>query len=253
MPGARLPHALRLAVACGFGLGVCFMVVLLLGRLAVPGVDDPITNPVDFRAFYCGGKVLGEGHNPYRVEPMLACQSAAFAAEGLRPNEAHLLPAPLPPYALALFALLAKLPFRLATEIWLALSIFSLGVAIVAARALSGLPPTVVALAMFASAGFASLVLGQLVPVALAGLTIAALCARNGDGVGAALAASVGALEPHLAVPVWLGLLLFVARARLPLIVAGAALLGVSLAFGFGLNVEFLNERAARAYALGGV
>jgi len=242
MTGARLPPALRYAVACGVGLASCCLFAVLLGRLAVHGVDGPVTNPVDFRPFYCGGRILAEGRDPYLVEPMRSCQREVLAAAGLRLNEAHVLPAPLPPYALAPFALLARLPFATASVVWLALCIFSLGIAIVVTRALCGLSPTVVALALFFSAGFASLVLGQLVPVALAGLLLAALCARRGDGAGAAAAASVGALEPHLALPVWLGLFLFVPRARLPLAVAGSLLAGLSLTFGAVRNVEFLTS-----------
>jgi hypothetical protein len=56
------------------------------------------------------------------------------------------------------------------------------------------------------------------------------------------LGASLGALEPHLAAPVWLALLLFVPRARVPLAVAGAGLVGLSLAFGTGLSVEFITS-----------
>jgi hypothetical protein len=242
MSGARLALVVRYAVACGVGLASCCLFAFLLGKLAVPGVDGPITNPVDFRTFYCGGQVLAAGFDPYHVEPMLTCQRVVLAEGGLRLNAAHVLPAPLPPYALALFALFAKLPFALATELWLAASIFSLGLAIVVTRTLSGLSPTIVALALFASAGFASLVLGQLVPLALVGLLLAALCARAGNGIGAAAAASVGALEPHLAVPVWLGLALFVPRTRLPLTIAGCMLLGLSLAYGIGLNLEFLTS-----------
>jgi hypothetical protein len=242
MSGARLRPALRYALAGGLGLASCCLFAILLGRLAVRGVDGPVTNPVDFRPFYCGGRILAAGRDPYLVEPMRSCQREVLASEGLRLNEAHVLPAPLPPYALAPFALLATLPFATATVVWLALSVFALGVAIVVTRNLSGLPPWIVALAMFASAGFASLVLGQLVPLALAGLLVAALCARRGDGAGAAAAASVGALEPHLALPVWLGLFVFVPGARRPLAVAGALLAALSLSFGAGRNVEFLTS-----------
>jgi hypothetical protein len=235
--------ALRFAVAGGLGLASCALFAVLLSRVAVRGIDGPVTNPVDFRPFYCGGRILAEGRDPYLVEPMRSCQRDVLAGAGLRLNEAHVLPAPLPPYALAPFALLATLPFGTATVVWLALCIFSLGVAIVVTRSLSGLSPSVVALAMFASAGFASLVLGQLVPIALAGLLLAALRARRGDGTGAAAAASLGALEPHLALPVWLGLFLFVPCARRPLAVAAALLAALSLSFGgAGRNVEFLTR-----------
>jgi hypothetical protein len=214
----------------------------MLARTAVRGADGPVTNPIDFRTFYCGGQALGEGRDPYRVEPMRSCQRAALAQNGLRFNEAHVMPAPLPPFALAFFALLAKLPFGAATQLWLALSLFSLGVAIVVTRSLCGLPPAFVALALFASAGFASLLLGQIVPLILAGLLLAALSARRGDGIAAAACACVGSLEPHLALPVWVALFAFMPRARVPLVVAGVALAALSLSFGLGLNVEFLTN-----------
>lgn len=64
----------------------------------------------DFRAFYCGGHVLMMGSDPYRVQPLLACENTVVAGS----ESGVAIPAPLPGYALATFALFALLPYTVA-------------------------------------------------------------------------------------------------------------------------------------------
>jgi len=206
------------------------------------GVDGPLTNPVDFRAFYCGGQTIARGHNPYRLEPLRTCERASLASSGLRMDEKHILPAPLPPYALLAFAAFSRLPMRVASECWLALSIVALAFAIVGVARLSASSLTIGAFAMLGSLGYASLMIGQLVPIVLAALIFAALFARRGNGVGAAVCVAVASLEPHLALPAWCALALFVPRSRVPLAYAAASLAVLSLAAGTALNVEYISQ-----------
>ncbi len=206
--------------------------------LWVYGADGPVTNPTDFRAFYCGGAALDAGANPYRVEPLASCERATTALAGLVADPRHVLPAPLPPYALAAFGLFARLPFRLAAELWLGLSLLAFGYVVYGVAKLSGMRPWLPALALVLSAGYASFVIGQVVPLVLAALVFAALRARARDGAGAAAALAVASLEPHLALPAWLGLALL-PFARRPLAVAAVALAAVSLAAGVERSAEF--------------
>src|ERR1700686_3270147 len=71
----------------------------------------------DFNAFYCAGAALGQGADPYRAEPLGSCERGprpAWLNRGI-PNLAA--PAPLPPYALAPFTTLARLPYEWAAAI----------------------------------------------------------------------------------------------------------------------------------------
>jgi hypothetical protein len=209
-----------------------------LAPLWVLGQDGPLTNPTDFRAFYCGGAALDAGADPYRVEPIGGCEQATAASAGLHMDPRHLLPAPLPPYALAFFGLFARLPFRAASQCWLALGVMSLAVAVAAVARLSRLRPLAVAAALVLSLGYASLVIGQIVPLIVAALALAALRARDGDVRGAAAGLAIVALEPHLALPACCGLALL-PRARLPLAVLALALGALSVYGGVAKAVEY--------------
>jgi hypothetical protein len=152
----------------------------------------------------------------------------------------RVLPAPFPPYVLALFSAFARLPFRVATVAWLTVSIVAVGLLIVTVQRMTGLHAGYVALALLASAGYASFVNAQIVPLALMAFAFAAYAARNGRPWEAAIAAGIGAIEPNLALPVWLELFFGMPSARKPLLAVGAILLIVSLSVGIDINREYL-------------
>jgi hypothetical protein len=212
------------------------------GALWVPSRDGPVTNPLDFRAFYCAGAALGAGADPYRVEPLRACERSTLASAGLTMDPRRVVPAPLPPYALLAFAALARLPYRVASQAWFALTLLALSASIWLVAMLARLRPLPVAAALFAALGTASLAYGQVVPLAVAGLALAALAARERNGPLAAAGCCIAALEPHLALPVWLGLALLAPATRRSLAVAGTLLAALSLAAGAGLNLEYVTE-----------
>ena len=215
-------------------------VFLLTTRLWHYGVDGPLTNAIDFRAFYCAGSALDAGRDPYLVEPVRSCERAALAIGGFSFAEKDVYVAPYPPIVLAGFAAIALLPYRLAVELWMTLGIASLCVAIVLAARLTTLRPLYVALAFVASVGFASFFYGQPVPLAIAALLFAALAARVRRGTLVALGLAVASVQPHLALAAWVGAAILVPVARRPLAVAACAAAVVSLAFYAHLTLEYV-------------
>src|ERR1700686_3618193 len=72
----------------------------------------------DFNAFYCAGAALDRGADPYRADPLGACERAPRPAWLSRGTPNLSAPAPLPPSALAPFTALAHLPYALAAIAW---------------------------------------------------------------------------------------------------------------------------------------
>lgn len=223
------------AVAAAVGLGIALLHLWTFGR------DGPITNPVDFRAFYCSSRVLLDAADPYRYAALRDCQAAVLAAGGLQSDDLHVLFAALPPAAIAAFSFLAILPFRIATVAWLVLSIFAVAYTIFAASSLTRLPRLAVASAFFGCLAIASLLVAQVVPLLLAGICFASLAVRRNDGNAAVLGMSVGVVEPHLALPIWLSLAIFVPSSRRGLCLFAAAAVTLSLVWA-PLTLEYFSS-----------
>src|SRR5215469_9327889 len=75
----------------------------------------------DFRAFYCAGRLLTEGADPYRDGPLHACETANGPHLLFEKEPGVTVPAPLPGYTIAALAPLSRLPFAAATAIWIAI------------------------------------------------------------------------------------------------------------------------------------
>ncbi|MGH7757112.1 MAG: hypothetical protein ACREM8_12635, partial [Vulcanimicrobiaceae bacterium] len=103
-----------------------FLIGLWFGVLQENRRGSPVTNPPDFRAYYCGAVVAAAGGDPYRAEPLGACESAAAGAFGYVLFPHLVMPAPLPGYALAFFAPFAALPFPTASAIWFGILVAAL-------------------------------------------------------------------------------------------------------------------------------
>ncbi len=195
---------------------------------------------LDFRAFYCAGAALDAGADPYRAEPLRSCEITSYGAFPLGYPQVA-VPAPLPGYAIAPFALLAHLPYDAAATLWL----FATALAILASAALltglSRLPAPVVWAALILPLGLVSGFLGQLVPFAVLALASCARAVEAGRPRVAALAAAASLIEPHFGLPVCLGLALGVPRARLPLALLLACGAALSLALlGLERNLEYV-------------
>lgn len=235
-PGLRRPQAFAL----GGGFALLIFVVLAAPASWHLGASGLLR---DFNAFYCAGETLGAHADPYLAEPLGACERAP-KPWGLPSQIPHLsMPAPLPPYALAPFVLLAHLPYGAAALAWFAFSLACVAASAWALRALTGLPLSATLAAFALGDGYAALSLGQVAPFAVAGLTFAALALARGRFALAALCAAAGMIEPHVGLPVCLALFLFAPRSRAALLACALACLALSLAVaGPGLNLEYVRS-----------
>jgi hypothetical protein len=222
-------------------IAVCVLLVAALApTLVVRGHDSPVANPDDFRAFYCAGSAVDARRDPYRVQPLWACELAALRSNGLPLGDARVMPAPLPPYALALFAGVARLPFPAAAIVWDlgVLAAIVLGAVLIAR--LTGLPLAVTALAFAPAQICESLWLGQIVPLVVCCLCAAALALRARRYAWAAAALLAATIEPHVALPAALAAFLFVPAMRRPLALGTALLAAVALlAVGPAVSLEY--------------
>ena len=197
----------------------------------------------DFRAFYCAARVASHGANPYHVGPLRACEAAAGSKRFFEKNPGVTIPAPLPAYAIAALVPLSVLPFAVAAMFWAALLALAWVASIAALARFSGVSWEI-ALAVFSlSLGVLSLPFGEVVPIAIAFICLAAYCARQGRGVAAALFAAGAMIEPHLGLPACVGLAIWMSSARIPLAAAFAGLGAISLVLiGPAANVEYLTS-----------
>jgi hypothetical protein len=219
----------------------------VLAALFLIAVFVPATRPTgllrDFDAFYCAGQVLDAGGDPYRAEPLGDCERVA-KPEPLLTGSANLaMPAPLPPYALAPFVALARLPYALAGIAWTLLLALAVAVTVAALRALTGLPIAVLAFGFVLGDAYASLALGQIAPIAVAAIAVAAWLLAAGRDELAACAASIAMLEPHVGLPVCASLFIWRSRTRLPLagVAVACGILSLAVA-GTATLLEYVRE-----------
>src|ERR1700686_3842349 len=90
----------------------------------------------DYRAF--AGAMLGTGGNPYRAEPLRTCEHRRGLLAGRSDLTLLAVPAPLPGYALAPFALLGRLPGGLGAALWLLVSLLAGAIAVQALLVIPG-------------------------------------------------------------------------------------------------------------------
>jgi hypothetical protein len=195
----------------------------------------------DFRAFYCAGAVALRGANPYFEQPLHNCELATMPANLAAAWRAVAIPAPLPGYAVAFFAVFTIFPFPAAAALWVFVLVAAVAAAGIALARLTRFSALVLICALALSLFGTSLMLGQVVPLVVAALCVAALCAERQQWNGAAIAAAVSTIEPHIGVPVCIALALFAPRTRVVLGAAAAVLALLSLgAIGPGANLEYL-------------
>lgn len=197
----------------------------------------------DFRAFYCAGAVALNGANPYFSEPLHNCELATMGPHLAAAWRGVAIPAPLPGYAIAFFALFAFCSFPVAAAIWVFMLVAAVAAAGIALARLTRFSPLVLICALALSLFGTSLMLGQVVPLVVASLCVAALCAERARWNAAAAAAAVSMIEPHIGVPVCLTLALFAPRTR-AVLAAAAAVLGILSigAMGPHANLEYVRS-----------
>jgi len=224
----------------GRGSFVAIAVVVLCVAAYLPFLSQRFG---DFRAFYCSGQAVLAHADPYREHPLRECEHIV-QAPGVSPlRDDAAIPAPFPGYVLALFAALALLPFGIAAAVWLAGSIGAVALACVFFARCVRAPVATLAILIGFPAVSAALQLGQLTPFVTLAISAAALLLAQGKPRAAAIAALGIAVEPHVAVAVFIALFIAVRQSRWPLIAGGAMLTVVSLiTLGWSGNVEYLRD-----------
>ncbi|MDP9025564.1 MAG: DUF2029 domain-containing protein [Candidatus Eremiobacteraeota bacterium] len=173
-----------------------------------------LTNPADFRAFYCAGAVVASHGDPTTIEPLRTCEQRTVREMGLQPFPLMVNAAPQPPYALIAFAVFSFLPFAAASCAWVAILLLCTIATIRLLRYLCGLPPIVVTLAIIGG-NLLAIMSGELGPVVLFALVLAAHAIRLRRPGVATASVAIASIVPHVALPVWIALLVFRKETRL--------------------------------------
>jgi hypothetical protein len=183
----------------------------------------------DLVAFDCGGAAVWERGNPYLASELRSCEHGVNSG-GLWNDPRYVLPAPLPPYDFAGYALLSRLRYLVA-EIAVAAGIVLALIVTSFALADLGVPPWAGAAALVLSDGVLGLILGQIVPFAIMFVAIAAGALHRKHDAAAGLCAALALIEPQIGIPACVVLFIFAARTRLAILVTACAmaLLGVAL------------------------
>ena len=185
---------------------------------------------VDFRAFYCAGQAELSGADPYRIHPLHECEQR-YPAPGLSPMHYGVtVPAPFPGFVLALFALLATLPFGFALAIWQGASCLALGAAIVLVARTTNTSLTANAIVIGFPAVVVALQLGQVTPFIVLAVAGSAALLQADRPRAAALVALTALLDPHAGLALVLGVFVAVRPARAVLAAGAIALFALGVA-----------------------
>lgn len=234
-PAARISCAIPVLIA--LCLVACAAVALFAhGRSVRAALHES-----DFAAFYCAATAVREGADPYRWRPLEACERDEVAAAiGSLYHERDFDPAPLPAYAIALLVPLSLLPYSWAALVWYALLLAAVVASAGVLATLTGLPRLAVAAALAGTGIVASLPYGQLAPLALLGLSFAALSLERKRYGWAAAGAVLALLQPQTGIAAVIASGLWIPRMRAPLAAAIGALAILSIAVGgIAGNLEY--------------
>jgi hypothetical protein len=192
----------------------------------------------DTVVWYCAGQAVNEHADPYRVEPLRSCEIRYDPSRSYPWVE----PAPLPGYTLAAFSLLARLPFPLARMLWFYVLVIAILVTALLLARLARIPVLPALLCLAAADAYFNLFYGELPPLAIGALVVSAALGASRRYTAAALAAAVSMIEPHIGLPACLSMFLWWPRTRVPLVISGAVVAGISLAaIGLGENIEYFH------------
>ncbi|MBD5604932.1 MAG: hypothetical protein IAI48_07565, partial [Candidatus Eremiobacteraeota bacterium] len=166
-------------LACAFAFAIAS--AALLAAFASHRASFSTPNMVDLRAFRCGATIALHGGDPYRNEPLHACERDAERAASIESfGRLVVVPVPLPPYAFVLYAPLAAVSYAAATILFAVASICGTAFLIVVLRRLTALPLLAVAATVVAGIWLPAALLGQPVVFVCAALVAAAAFVREG-------------------------------------------------------------------------
>jgi hypothetical protein len=204
---------------------------------------------VDFRAYYCGALAQREGRNPYFTASVSECQRRT-PAPYYRSAKNVAVPAPYPPYALALLYPLTFMPFGEAAIAWWTVLAIALGLAAYGLGRVARQPSAVAWGALALSLGLASWTSGNIVPLAVAALVLAALLAERRRFGPAAAATIVALIEPQIALPAAVALFIGYREMRVGLGTGIVALPLISIALAGPAQAIFYCTTVLPAHAL---
>jgi Glycosyltransferase family 87 len=197
----------------------------------------------DFRAFYCAGAAISQGADPYRAEPLRTCERNAGPPAEPAALHGVALPAPLPPYALLPFAALSRLPFPVAIAVYTSVLLAAMSASVVFLARITGATTLTLNIVFAAITAVFTYYLGQPVPLVFLALSAAALLVRKRSWIAASACALAATMEPHMALPALLAMLVAFPRTRLPVVVGGAVLLVAgAYAVGAATSIEYVRE-----------
>lgn len=214
---------------------------MLCGALGFVLLLSPERGAFDFQAFYCAGRAVRAHADPYRTQPLEACERAQTRGTYARLPRGIAVPAPLPGYDLFFFALLAALPFALAKALWGAMLAAAGVLAVWAVMRVARADPLTVCGAFAASLFMPSLAFGEPFPLFALAFGGCAWFLQRGEWAAAGLSAAASLVEPNLGLPLCLGVAFAAPRARAALTLGIGALAALSLAsVGSAVNAEYL-------------
>jgi hypothetical protein len=215
-------------------------IALSLGFL-IFGPHRIVSDPDDFRGFYCAGSAVLAHADPYLAEPLRTCEFNNTSAAGLSGYRDLALPAPLPAFALLPFMGFALLPFTQASNLFSIILLAAMVVTAVLTARLTGFPIVGCIAAFIISDGTIDVLNGQPFPFALLALVASAFYISRDKPIAASICASLAAIEPHIALPALVALAWAAPKTRLPLALSLAALGALALvAIGPSENIEYL-------------
>lgn len=225
----------------GMRAPVLIATLCLSALLGFAVLRSPDTGAFDFQAFYCAGSAVRAHADPYRTQPLGSCEHAHTDRTYAALPADVVLPAPLPAYDIAGFAVLSLLPFDLAKAVWGALLAAAIALALYMAASATRAPFLAVLMALATSLVFPSFAFGEIFALFAAGAFAAMFFASKRKWTAAGLAAAASLVEPHLGLPVCLSLFLWAPRARLPLAAGAGALVAIAIGtLGLQTNAEYL-------------
>jgi Glycosyltransferase family 87 len=214
-------------------------VSLVLAIVAFALAQRGLVGHQSFKAFYCAGVAVRERQDPYRVEPLRSCERN-FESSPM--PSGYVEPAPQPGYVLAGFALLSTLPAKLAAEVFaLALVAASIAAALALCRLIPA--PGYAVLLTLAPLTLLNVAYGEIPPLALVAICVAAYLLRTGRPAAAGVAVSLALVQPNIGAPAVLALLVFAPATRPAIVATGVGLAALSaIALGVGANVEYFTR-----------
>lgn len=218
-------------------LGLVLLAVGGFVLLAYLFVKPPAaaTGGEDFAAFYCASRSLSASNDPYRYDSLQPCETRFVRFD----IPSGVVPAPLPPYALAMLRPLAALPFAQASFAWWFVLFLSAMVIVWAIAEWTSFPLWAIAPSITIAVLLQSLNSRALAPLPIALLCASAVAITNKRWNAAAVLMGFAFLEPHMAAPPAIATFVLVPQMRSRLLIVLSCIVVASIPAGIALNREY--------------